>query len=516
MKTINKIKNISLLLVLIIMAGCEDQLDLAPETSYSDEQVFSTEEGVESAINGMWATYVGYDYHGFKFHQILNPNSGRFNDKNGSATRDAASLNTVPTNTVLNALWKGMYRAINNANIIIYNLENTSIELTNLNTSLGQAYFIRAITYFELVQLFGAIPLRVEPTTNNTLHIARTPTNEVYAVIISDLNKASQLLPERGEYRHERPIKYAANAFLSKVYMRLAGEDGGDPSLWKNAYDEAIKVVGNYTLLSSYNTLFQIDPMTQNTEESILELQYGLIGASRSNDIARTFTPSNYYLYDRSIRTFGRVKPNKEIYDQHVNQYPGDPRIEATFIHDSYQDNRGKTKKVYPVQKKGTNGFTYVKKYLDPSYNGTTSERNMIKMRYAEILLMLAEIENELNGPGNAYQYVNQVLERARNTEGTTEPADWSGMTQDEFRLRIMKERQFELLAEGQDWFDTRRRGWDYFLNEIILVHNSTPNLDLPKDYIYSDDKRSMLLPIPSSEIAGNQKINESDQNPGY
>lgn len=516
MKTFYKIKNISLLLVLTIVFGCQDQLDLAPETSYNEEQVFSSEEGVESVINGMWTRYVGSDYHGFKFHQILNPNSGRFNDKNSAATRDAASLNTTPENTTLSALWKGAYSTINNANIIISNLENSSIDLTNKESSLGQAYLLRGITYFDLVQSFGAIPLRTEPTNSNTLHVARTPKDEVYAQIISDLNKASQLLPGRGEYRSERPINYAANAFLSKVYMRMAGEDGGDPSLWQDAYDEAIKVVGQYSLLPSYNTLFQIDPIVENTEESILELQYGLIGGNRSNDIARTYTPSNYYLYPTSIRTFGRVKPNKEIYDQHVAQYPGDARIDATFIHDEYQDNRGRTKRVYPAQQTGTNGFTYVKKYVDPTYNGITSERNMIKMRYAEILLMLAETENELNGPGNAYQYVNQVLTRARNTGGATEPANWSGMTQDEFRLRIMKERQFELLAEGQDWFDTRRRGWDYFYNQVILVHNNTPNLDLPKDYIYSEDQRSMLLPIPSSEIAGNQKISESDQNPGY
>ena len=410
-----------------------------------------------------------------------------------------------------------MYSTINTANMIISNLENTSVELTNADTSLGQAYFLRALTYFELVQLFGDVPLRLEPTTNNTLHVARTPKNEVFALIISDLSKASQLLPEKGEYRSERPIKYAANAFLSKVYMRMAGEDGGDPSLWQNAYEEALKVVGQYSLLPSYNTLFQIDPIIENTQEAILELQYGLIGGSRSNDIARTYTPSKYYLYPNSIRTFGRVKANKEIYDQHVAQYPGDPRIEATFIHDSYLDNRGKTKNVYPTEQKGTNGFAFIKKYLDPSYNGTTSERNMIIMRYAEILLMLAEIENELNGPENAYQYVNQVLERARNTGDTMEPADWSGMTQDEFRLRIMKERQFELLAEGQDWFDTRRRGYDYLLNEVIRVHNSTPNLDYPKkDYMYPEDEKNMLMPIPSSEIAGNQSVLESDQNPGY
>ena len=488
---------------------------MEPETTFNENQVFTSESGVESAINGMWSEYGSGGFHGTSYHTLLNPLSGKFYSNQG-ASSDATSLNCSPINTWLNRLWPSMYSVINNANVIINNLENTTVSLENKETSLGQAYFIRAITYFDLVQLFGDVPLRLTPANSDELHLARTPKAQVYDQIISDLEKASVMLPSKGEYRPERPINYAANAYLAKVYMRLAGEDDGDPSLWQNAYDEAIKVYGKYSLYPSYIELFEIG--TENTDESILELQYGFVGAGRSTDVIRTYTPANYFEFPNAIRTFGRVRPNKETFDDHVNQYPGDPRIEATFIYDSYLRNNGQTQSTYPSATSGNNGFAYIKKYLDPGYNGTTTDRNFLKLRYADVLLMLAEIENELNGPAGAYKYVNEVLQRARNSgdENTTEPADWSGMTKEEFRSRILKERRYELLAEGQAWFDTRRRGYDYFLEEVVEKHNNHPTFDPNTDYVYPISVKNMLLPIPNSELSGNQKITQADQNPGY
>ena len=504
---------------LLLITACEKELELSPETLFTDGQVFSSEAGVEAAVNGMWVHFNSSEYHGASFHTLLNPHSGRFYSNQG-ASSDATSLNCQPNNTWLERMWPGMYSAINDANVIIENLENTTLDLPNKNYALGQAYFIRGLSYFDLVQLFGDVPLKTAPASKETLFTSRTPKAEVYAQVISDLEKSKTLLPDFGEYRSERPVKYAANAFLAKVYMRMAGEDDGNPSYWQKAYDEAIQVYGKYTLLPSYADLFSFNdngPINENTEESILELQYGLIGAVRSNDIARSYTPSNYYLFPASIPTFGRVRPNKEVFDEHVAQYPGDPRIDVTFIFDEYVRNNGAIQKTYPAAPTGNNGFPYLKKYLDPTYNGTNEERNMIIMRYAEVLLMLAEIENELNGPDNAYQYVNAVLSRARNTvPGSIEPADWSGMTQDEFRNRIMNERKYELLGEGQDWFDTRRRGYEYFLKEVVGKHNDNPTFDPSRDYEYPISVKNMLLPIPASEISTNEEINQGDQNPGY
>ena len=128
------------------------------------------------------------------------------------------------------------------------------------------------------------------------------------------------------------------------------------------------------------------------------------------------------------------------------------------------------------------------------------------------------EIENEINGPANAYQYVNEVLARARNTANgtTTEPANFSGLTQEEFRSRILRERQYEMLAEGHEFYDTRRRGYKYFLDEVVTIHNNYPTFDPRKDFVYPISIKNMLLPIPSIEFSGNRAISVADQNPGY
>jgi hypothetical protein len=318
------------------------------------------------------------------------------------------------------------------------------------------------------------------------------------------------MLPNPGEFLSDRPVKTAANMFLAKVYMTIAGETN-NMSMWQVAYDEAIAVFGQYSLAPIFSDLY--DPANENTPEAIFEIQYGANGSVRNSDIIRSYTLQDFYDYP----TFGRVRPNKEVYEQHVDQYPGDPRIDATFLFDSYARVDGSTQNIYPIQVNGTNGYTGLKKYLEPDFNGSTTDRNMMKLRYADLLLMLAEIENELNGPGNAYQYVNEVLARARNTANgpVIEPADWSGMDQDMFRTRILRERQYELLGENHEWFDTRRRGYEYFLEEVIETHNNFPNLG-NRDLIYPVSVKNMLLPIPSTELSNNTEISQADQNPGY
>ena len=504
-------KYISILAIIIsalCIISCDDYLEEDVETFVEEEVVFTTEEGLESAINGLYASYAGPAYHGSSIHTFIAPVSGKFFSNQG-ASADATGLNTLPNNTWLTRMWPQMYSTINVANIIIDNIEGSS--LPNKDRALGEAYFIRAATYFDLVRYFGGVPMKITPATIEDLNTPRSSKEEIYDLVIADFERAKLLLPNPGESLFHRPVKTAANMFLAKVYMTLAGETN-DLTMWQGAYDEAIEVYGQYSLAPTFAELY--DPANENTVESIFEIQYAANGSVRNSDIIRTYTLQGFFDYP----TFGRVRPNKEVYDQHIGQYPGDPRIDATFIFDSYTRVNGNTTNIYPNQINGNQGYTALKKYLDPDFNGSTTSRNMLKLRYADLLLMLAEIENELNGPGDAYQYVNEVLARARTqADGTqaAEPADWSGMSQDEFRTRILRERQYELLGENHEWFDTRRRGYEYFLEEVIETHNNFPNLG-NNDFTYPVSVKNMLLPIPSTELSNNSEISQADQNPGY
>lgn len=514
--------------ILSFTASCNNFLDRSPETLFDPEVVYNTTDGVETAVNGMYMDLSSGEYYGSAMHGLLNPHSGRMYSGQG-ASADATSLNCTTTNTWLIRLWPQMYKTIDDANSIIENLQTST--LPNKDTSLGQAYFIRGLVNFDLVRLFGAVPLRISPVTKDNLYIGKSTKQEVYQQIIEDFTKAKTLLPDAGQYRNDRPIKWAAYAYLAKVYMQLAGEDGGDPANWQKAWDEAIQVYGKYSLVSNYAKLFEPGSTNENSTESIFEIQYGQFGDIRNSDVVRMYTPQNSIYTGYQFPTFGWIRPNKETFDQHVAQYSNDPRIATEYISGSYPKNiqsGGGVQNIWPTSKNGANAYPVIRKWFDPSYNGTATNRNLTVFRYADLLLMLAEIQNELNGPTNAYQYVNLVLARARNSATVVlpvgqiqQPADYSGMTQVQFRDRIMQERKFELLSEGQDWYDARRRGQQYFLDKTITPHNTyTKNVFGNKDYVYpssaNEVKRNMLLPIPQTEIAANPKMSATDQNFGY
>jgi starch-binding outer membrane protein, SusD/RagB family len=507
----------------LIFTNCSDFLDEKVTTQYSEEQIFSSAEGLESVVTGMYASMANINYYSGSFQSLVNPVSGRFNSSQ-TANVDATSLNCTPTNINLPLMWAQMYETINIANKIIYNVENSTQTFTNRETVLGNAYFVRGVVYFDLVRLFGGVPLRLEPSTTNNLNKAKSTKQQVYSQIISDLEIAKNKMPD-ADAIYGRPKKWAAFGYLAKVYMNLAAEDGGNASYWVNAKNELSNVISKYSLVPNYATLFASAPgslVVENTVESIFELQFAQIGAQRNSEMVRFYTPSNSTFLPKEVITFGRIRPNKEVFTQHRTQYPNDPRIATTFIFDNYQQYTTTgvgPRNVYPVQLTGNFSFPYIKKYLDYSFNGSTTNRNLILFRYADVLLMMAEIENELTGPAAAYTYVNEVLTRARNSAlpVATQPVDFSGMTQAEFRTRIMKERQYELLCEGHDWFDTRRRGYDFFLNSIVYPHNSFgQNLTSQVDVIYPVSVKNMLLPIPARELETNQALTPADQNPGY
>lgn len=504
--------------VVTAFTSCSNFLEQDPDTLLYPEQVYSTQEGVEAAVNGLYASMADYNYYGAAWHGLVNPHSGRMWSYQ-SVTTDATSLNCGTENRWLVVLWDQMYKTISVANNIIANMETST--LPNRDTALGQAYFIRGFVYFDMVRLWGGVPLRVKPTTQDDLYLPKSTKQQVYDQIFADFHKAEQLLPEKGVLAIDRPTKYTVEGYLAKAYMQLAGEDGGNPALWQNAWDEAIKLYGKYTLVNSYASLF--DPTNvnfkENSSEAIFELQFGHYGTVRTSDMIRMYTPNNS-IYCPKFDTYGWIRPNKETYDQQKTQYPTDPRLAISYITDSYPKATGGVQNVYPKTTTGRHGYVVIKKWFDASYDGTTTVRNLTLFRYADLLLMLAEIRNEIDGgPANAYQYVNPVLARARNSvsPAATSPADWSGMTKEQFRDRIMQERKFELLSEGQDWFDARRRGFQYFLDKTITPHNTHPKIAVGNlDYLYPTSEKNMLLPIPQTEISANPKMSSTDQNPGY
>ena len=511
MKTIYKL----LLIVSILTAFVSCKLKEEPPYLQKEDALINSSYA-QTALNGVLSAMAEFKYFGADFHHLTDFTSGFFISGKPTDRQNIAKLNPVTDQNYVTNFWQQSYTAIERANIIIDGIDenNDDPEMKNI---LGTAYFLRGLLYFNLVRLYGGVPLRTEPTTLDNIHLPRASVGDVYALIISDGDKAKELMLEQGSQPVGYPSKYAANMLLAKVYMQLAGNhDGTDPN-WQKAYNEAIEVYNSnkYHLVNNYSDLFMYPATADNSPESLFEIQYN---TEHSSNLYKLFTHQNAF----AGKAWNRIRPNPETVDDHMAKYPNDPRIKMTFI-SKYNKYGGGIFKTYPeVSNRGAfnKGFPFLYKYFVKNPNQTTTDSNMnfIVYRYADLLLMLAEIKNELDGgPTNAYQFVNEVLARARNSASpaAAEPADWSGLTQDEFREAIMKEYQFELLGEGHDWFNNHRRGYQWFKTHVIDNHNSfTPWKGY--DLTYPDDPKVMLLPIPSNEISNNEKISVADQNPGY
>jgi len=503
-------KNISKILIAIIISvtaflGC--QLEETPPF-LAPENVFTTEEGANTALNGAYSTFTDHFLYGADFHHITNFTSGFFTSGITADRSNIAAMNPQASKKYVNNFWKQSYKAISRANDVIGNIEVS--ENDGMNNILGQAYFLRAHLYFNLVRMYGEIPIRTKLVTTETIHVAKSPISDVYDLIIADAIKAKSLLATKDVQTVGRPSDLAANMILAKVYMTLAGNDNAS-DYWQKAYDEAIVMHGQYSLVDSYAELWDTESTANNNSESIFEIQFSEEAPSK---LGRLFTPSTAF----AGKGWQRIKANPETIDMHMTKYPGDPRINLTYVTKYVHYDKGTDVKTHPEVSR-TNfgkGFPFLYKFFmkDREALIDATNFNYVHFRYADLLLMLAEIENELGQTATATTRVNEVLSRARNTGGTVEPADWTVLSQDDFRTAVMREYQYELIGEGQDWFNNRRRGYDYFKTNIIEVHNARNEKNF--DIVYPDNDRIMLMPIPSDEINSNQLIGPSDQNPGY
>ena len=217
----------------------------------ANENVFSNADSAVKALDGIYSSMTQYFYYASSYHTLFTVSSGMCFTKRGGNSPDSVynltvgSLDVGSGSVDLGRVWKGAYRIIGRANDAIASItpsENpVDSDQTTINDVLGQAYFVRAHTYFNLVRAWKEVPLRLTPTTSETINLAVSSEQEIYDQIIADCNSAlaymSNSLPSH------YPKSYAVNMLLAKVYMQLAGNDGSS-QYWQMAYDHAMEVYG--------------------------------------------------------------------------------------------------------------------------------------------------------------------------------------------------------------------------------------------------------------------------------
>ena len=484
MKSIYKILGLSLLLA---ATACNDVLDRTPQGEYTLENFFQNEEQSVQSVNAIYNHLRSWEVHIFSYIGMTDivsddADKGSF-ESDGFFLQEIDQFTYTSTNVAPSSVWNGYYAGIFRSNLAIANLPEVPQIDEDVRTRLiGEASFLRAYFYFNLVRWFGDVPLITEPFPE-TYAIARAPLDQVYAQIEADLQTAASNLPASYDAASTgRATSGAATAMLAKVAL-TRGQ-------WQPAADYALQVINGeeYALYPSYAELFT--QAGENSSESIFEVQAAAFeiggGGSQYNEVQGVRGNPNL--------GWGFNRPSDNLIASYES---GDPRLDATVLYvgevlpdgsgivegDPNIDNDRYNQKAYVTEHPGTNG------------NGPG---NIRIFRYADLLLIAAEALNELGRPEEALTYLNQVRARARGT-GSSLP-DVTTTDQGTLREAIWRERRSELGMEQQRWFD-------------LVRTNRSAEVMKPLRPDFTENKNE-LFPIPQTEI----DLSEGalTQNPGY
>ncbi|GET34785.1 membrane protein [Prolixibacter bellariivorans] len=483
-----------LILAMFMSVACSKSfLEKAPLDSINTANFFQTKEDAISAINGAYQPLQWPKLYNMRMWttDIMAGNSivGAGGGTDGIETQDEANFVTTTDNAGVLDLWRGPSPGILRCNIILQKVPDMNIDENLKNRIIGEAKFLRGLYYFILVRFFGDVPLITVPQEpGDDLRPSRTDKAAVYEQIIADLTDAEQLLPPRSSYSSSdlgRASKGAAAGLLAKVYLTLGQ--------WDKVVTLANEVESlGYALNPNYADNFDVDK--KNSVESLFEIQYtgnageGFWDNTNQASWLSTFTgPRNSNMVAGG---WGWNQPTQEFVDSYE---PGDLRKDVTILYDGCPQFDGMD---YDPGY-STTGYN-LRKFLVPKSVASSYDNSPMDfpiLRYADVLLMKAEALNNLGKTSEAEAPLNEVRARAGLPAVT-------GLSQADFKAKVLHERRMELAFEGQRWFDLIRvDNGDYGLNFLHSIGKVNAT------------SKFLLLPIPQKEIDANPNLT---QNPGY
>ncbi|PVD50789.1 RagB/SusD family nutrient uptake outer membrane protein [Terrimonas sp.] len=465
-----------------IFAGCKKFLDLKPETALTSETFFKNESDFKQAVNAAYVplrpifndrSWVLGEMHSDNTYYPRNILFGAVDATENVADfampNSASSVSgiTLTTNGHVLNQYRLDYQIIARTNQILAAIDGVDFDAASKSNLKGQALFLRAFAYFELVRYFGTAPLHLTVVGNRLEAAAELASKEqLYAQVEADAKEAANLLMPKSSQEPGRVTSGSAKMLLGDLY------------LWQKKYPEAETVLkeivtsGEYNLMPTYDKAFSNTSDNKNNAESVFEVQYmegaaGYNGSLIYNFLPRPMTkgelqPITQTSNPQDLSGEGNNIPTPDIIAAYeANDQRKDASIAYVTLSQSLRDN-----KVYP----------YIKKFAKPhSVHGNTGN-NWPVYRYAEVLLALAEAINEQNRPGDADDYLNLV----RNRAGL---ANTSASSQADMREAIFKERRVELAFENKRWFDIVRTNR---IQEIIVPYGARIKAN-PKDYYFPD-----------------------------
>lgn len=444
---------IILLTAPVLMASCKKFLDVQPRESTSDDITIVDENSAKTAVRGLYNQLESNGYYGYTF-QTLGFFSGDNIEYVGSQTvnRQLTNHDVKADLSALSSSWSAIYNTINRANNIIAKLPELpltgSFTETVKNGLLGEAYFVRALSYFDLARTWGGVQLILTPTASaaDKPKMKRSSLADTYAQARKDLETAEPLLGNNvNRIRATRKTVWALRARLH-LYLKQ----------WQEAETYATKVIednANYTLLYPYRAFFAGN--ASNTQESVLELYYNI---NTTNTQAYQWQPS-------SKGGVGWIKPTAQIVgllnDPQIGGNRSDLLLSAVI--------------------NGVQSW-YGNLYYRISGSGGTDPAYLI--RIAELYLIRAEARAQSDDLDGAIDDLNAIRSRAGLE-------DASAVGKEELLLAIEQENRVEFALENHRWYD------------LLRTERAAAVLGIT-------DPNKLLLPIPYSEILVDENLDQN------
>ncbi|MFA5816587.1 MAG: RagB/SusD family nutrient uptake outer membrane protein [Bacteroidales bacterium] len=480
---------LALCITMTMLNACNDFLTEDLKGSFSSATFYQNDKQAIQAVNGVYnaITFSSFNNAIWVIGDVASDDAVK-----GGNPGDQAEITyideftTDANNGVISNYWSFVYEAIARANNVIANVPAVTMDETLKNRSIGEAKFIRAYSYFNLVNVFGKVPLKLLPQlTHETIHVPLSEITDIYLQIESDLSEAAAVLPVSYPSADiGRVTRGAAVAMLGKVNLYQQKWSGAITAF------QQVEALGIYRLMPFYADIFKLS--SENNNESIFQIQHlsnqnPMIG----NALNQWFAPANeggYYFN----------APTQSLVDAFEKSTTGevDPRLDVSIGRDGQLWLNGE---IFSGSLSPTGYLT--KKHQQPLSEVSSSLKgdgglNYIYLRYADLLLMKAEAFNEMGNADSAKANLNRVRQRARTGFIGTPPADLltdiTVSDQNQIRTAIQKERRVELAQEFHRYFDLMRWGKAY------------AEAALGPDFNY-ETKR--YFPIPQAEIDSNQGI---------
>ncbi|WP_080904223.1 RagB/SusD family nutrient uptake outer membrane protein [Parabacteroides sp. Marseille-P3160] len=490
-------KMIYVILILIAFVSCVD-MDLAPESNLNPETFFQSTADADAAVIGVYAGFQHNDIYN-QFSEVLQSqgtDDAEWGEGRSTQNLDKNALDKFQFNESTNlvyAVWNRHYSTINRANFTIENVQKMSLEMISESSQkriIGEAKFLRGLAYFNLVRIYGGVPLILKETVSlEGLDVSRNTLEECYTQIINDLSDAETSLPDKKDIPADylgRATKGAAKGLLAKVYLTQKN--------YQKVIEKTEEVMSmGYSLWNNYADNFDVEK--ENGKESIFEIQY-----KRNTPTVSGSYYSGYFrppfLKINGWTGYGDNPVTKDHYDCYET---GDLRKNVNIkLYNRSEYTNIPASIIFPC---------YVNKYQDLSVDASvgSSENNYPIIRYSDILLMRAEALNAINpGDKEAYNLLNTVRRRGfgKDMNETSEIDIPFGLTKDVFLDVILLERRKEFAFEGQRRFDLLRTNK---LKEAMMKQNPTIGSVI--------EEKHYLLPIPITELDANKLM---EQNPGW